>query len=134
MRLLSFVFIALLTACSKERGADCQKLVQTAGPQHAALSDAFGKSGQTPEDLGAEATAFEKGAAELTALDLKDDAVKSIATDFAAMLTKAAGIRRDQAAAAGSLDPAAAAKAQASATSFMVEEMRVKARLDTQCR
>lgn len=120
--------------CSKERGADCTKLVQTAGPQHAALSQAFGRSDQSPSDLEAEAVAFEKGASDLTALDIKDDAVKGIATDFAGMLTRAAAIRRDQAKAAGGLDPSAAAKAQASATTFMVDEMKVKARLDTQCR
>jgi hypothetical protein len=130
-----YALIALLAlGCNKERGADCTKLVQTAGPKHAALSQAFGQSNQSPADLEAEAVSYEKGAAELNALDIKDDAVKSIATDFAAILTRAAAIRRDQATAAGGLDPAAAAKAQASATTFMVDEMKVKARLDTQCR
>jgi hypothetical protein len=134
---MRFGYALILVAglgCSKERGADCTKLVQTAGPQHAALSQAFGRSDQSPADLETEAVSFEKGAADLNALDLKDEAVKGIATDFASMLTRAAAIRRDQAAAAGGLDPAAAAKAQASATTFMVDEMKVKARLDTQCR
>jgi hypothetical protein len=133
MRSWSFVMLLLL-GCSKERGADCTKLVQTAGPLHSTLSTNFGNSSQTPEQLEAEAVSYEKGAADLNALDIKDDTVKQISSDMATMLTKAAKIRRDQAAAAGSLDPAAAANAQAAATGFMVEEMRVKARIDTQCR
>lgn len=132
---IGYALIALsLVACSKEKSADCTKLVQTAGPQHAALSEAFGRSDQSPADLETQAVAFEKGAADLTALDLKDETVKGIATDYAAVLTKAAAIRRDMATAAGALDPTAAAKAQANATTFMVEETRVKARLDTTCR
>lgn len=134
MRFASFVVTFAMLACNKERGGDCTKLVQAAGPLHSTLSTNFGNSSQTPEQLEAEAVSYEKGAADLNALDLKDDAVKGIASDFATMLTKAAKIRRDQAAAAGSLDPTAAGTAQAAATGFMVEEMRVKARLDTQCR
>jgi len=129
-----FVAVLSLLACRKEQNADCQKLVQTAGPQHAAVAAAFGNSSAPPDQLETEAASFEKGAADLAALDLKDDTVKGIATDYASVLTKAAQIRRDQAAAAGSMDPAAAAKAQANATSFMVEETRVKARIDTTCR
>lgn len=134
MRAGYVVIALLLAACSKEKGADCTKLVQTAGPQHAALSDAFGQSGQSPADLETQAVAFEKGADELNALDVKDETVKSIATEYAGVLTKAAGIRRDMAAAANALDPTAAAKVQANATSFMVEETRVKAKIDTTCR
>jgi hypothetical protein len=134
MRSLLLFAVMTLFACKKEQSADCQKLVQTAGPQHAALSEAFGNSSASPEDLEKQAASFEKGAADLGALDLKDETVKGIATDYASILTKAAQIRRDMATAAGGMDPAAAAKAQANATSFMVEETKVKARIDTTCR
>jgi hypothetical protein len=134
MRSLILLAFVSLVACKKEQAADCQKLVQTAGPQHAALSEAFGNSSAPPEELEKQAAGFEKGAADLTALDVKDETVKSIATDYANILTKAAKIRRDIAAAASGMDPTAAAKAQAGATSFMVEETQVKARIDMTCR
>ncbi len=133
-RFLALFAIVSLFACKKEQGADCQNLVQTAGPQHAALAEAFGRSDQAPEELEKQAASFEKGAADLAALDLKDETVKSIASDYANILTKAAKIRRDLAAAASAMDPASAAKAQAGATSFMVEETQVKVRIDTTCR
>ncbi|MBI2388016.1 MAG: hypothetical protein HYV09_00235 [Deltaproteobacteria bacterium] len=129
---LAFVLVAL--GCNKEKGADCQKLLQVAGPQHASLREAFGRSDQQPSDLEAQAVAFEKGAADLEALDVKDESVKAIATEYAGVLKQAAQVRRDMAASAGALDPAAAAKAQAGATSLIVEETRVKAKIDTTCR
>src|SRR5688572_59390 len=134
MRSLILFAVVSLIACKKEQGADCQKLVQTAGPQHAAVSEAFGNSNASPEDLEKQAVAFEKGAADLNALDVKDETVKSIASDYANILTKAAQIRRDMATAAGAMDPASAGKVQANATAFMIEETRVKARIDTTCR
>lgn len=132
-RVLPIVVMSLL-ACKKEQSADCQKLVQTAGPQHTALKDAFGQSSQPPEELEKQAVAFEKGAADLNALDVKDDTVKSIATDYANVLTKAAKLRRDMASAASAMDPTASANAQAAAASFMIEETQVKARMDATCR
>lgn len=138
MRLPSFVlllfFLTCGLGCSKEKGSDCQKLVQFVGPQRQALSESFGQSNQTPTELETLAATYDKTAADLNALDLKDESVKQVASDYAVIFSKAAKIRRDQAAAGGALDPAAAAKSQASATTFVVEEMRIKARLDTTCR
>lgn len=140
MRFASLVLLTLLGSslgssfgCSREKGSDCQKLVQLAGPQRAAMAEAFGQSNQSPAELEALAVSYDKTAADLSALDLKDESIKQIATDYAALFTKAAQIRRDQAAAAGSLDPAAAAKSQATSTTFVVDEMRMKARLNTTC-
>lgn len=133
---LAFVLAFVLNGvgCNKEKGADCQKLVQVAGPQHASLKDAFGRSDQQPADLEAQAVAFEKGAADLEALDVKDESVKALANEYAGVLKQAAKVRRDMATSAGELDPTAAAKAQAGATSLIVEETRVKAKIDTTCR
>jgi len=120
--------------CSKDRGPDCQKLVQTVGPLHASLTEAFGRSDQTPADLETQALGFEKGAADLQALDVKDETVKAIASEYSGVLTQAAKVRRDMAAAGGALDPTAAGKAQASATTLLMDETRAKARIDTTCR
>lgn len=137
MRTLLAITLALapaLLACSKDKAADCQKLVQSAGPRHAAFASAFGQSDTPAETLEAEAQSFEKGAAELQALDVKDEGVKTIANEFASVLTKAAKVRRDQAAASGALDPQAAATTQAAVVSLAAEEMRVKAKIDATCR
>ena len=131
--LLAMVLLSAALGCSKERGQDCTKLVQTAGPLHATFLEVFGRSDQSPTELEAQAVAFEKGAADLTALDVKDDTVKSIATDYAGLLGQAAKARRDMAAASGALDPSAAAKAQVAATNLVVEETRVKAKMNTTC-
>lgn len=132
--LLAIGLLVGLLGCNKDKGPDCQKLVQTAGPLHASLTEAFGRSDQQPDALEAQAVAFEKGATDLGALELKDESVKALATEYAGVLTAAAKVRRDMATAAGGLDPAAAAKAQAGATTLMMDETRAKAKIDTTCR
>ncbi len=132
--LVTALALLTLSACNKEKGPDCQKLVQLAGPRHLELSNAFGQSAQAPSELETQAASFEQGAKDLEALDVKDDSVKSLAREYAAVLNNAAKVRRDLAAAASALDPVAQAKVQASATSLVTEEMRVKARIDTTCR
>lgn len=131
--LLAIVLVFAAVGCSKAKGEDCQKLVQTAGPLHASFLEAFGRSDQQPSELETQAVAFDKGAADLGALQFKDDNIKAIATEYAGLLTQAAKVRRDMAAAAGALDPAAAAKSQVGATNLMVDETRVKAKMNTTC-
>ena len=133
MRLPMVLVIAALGCSKAQGGGDCKTLVQTAGPLHATFAEVFGRSDQPPEALEKEAAAFDKGAADLVALDVKDDGVKAIATEYAAVLTKAAKIRRDMASSAGALDPTAAAKSQAAATQLAVEETQVKAKMNTTC-
>lgn len=132
--LLAIVLVVTALGCNKDKGPDCQKLVQTAGPLHASLTEAFGRSDQQPDALETQAVAFEKGAADLNALDVKDETVKSIASEYAGVLVQAAKVRRDMATAAGGLDPTAAAKAQAGATTLLMDETRAKAKIDTTCR
>jgi hypothetical protein len=123
----------VLPACSKEKGADCQKLVQMTGPAHSAVKDAFGRSDQLPADLEAQAEAWEKTAAELKALALKDSSIQAIATEYAGVLETAAKIRRDMAAAGTALDPTAAAKSQAAAAGFITDEMKAMSKIQTTC-
>jgi hypothetical protein len=131
--MLAIVVLLAALGCAREKNGDCQKLVQTAGPLHASFAEVFGRSDQPPSELETQAVAFEKGAADLNALDVKDETVKAIATDYAGVLTRAAAVRRDMAAAGGALDPTAAAKSQAAATSLAVDETRVKARMNATC-
>ena len=121
------------SACNKEKGADCQRLVQTAGPAHSALKEAFGRSDQLPPDLEAQAESWEKTAAELKALALKDSSIQTLANEYAAVIERAAKIRRDMAAAGTALDPTAAAKSQAAATSFITDEMKAMSHIQTTC-
>lgn len=132
--LLAIVLLLAAPGCNKEKGQDCQKLVQTAGPLHASFREAFGRSDQQPTELETQAVAFEKGATALEALDVKDETVKGIASEYAGVLTQAAKVRREMAGAADGLDPVAAGKAQASATTLLMDETRAKARIDTTCR
>ncbi len=134
MKRLAFALVLTLDACSKEKGEDCKKLVQAVGPQHAALAEAFGRSDQQPSELETQATSFEAAAKQLEALDVKDEGVKALASEYAGVLGTAAKVRRDQATAGTALDPAAAAKAQAAAVGLVTDELRVKAKIDTACR
>lgn len=134
MKRLALALTLSLLACSKEKGEDCKKLVQAVGPRHAALTEAFGRSDQQPSELETQATTFEAAAKELQALDVKDEGVKALASEYAGVLTSAAKVRRDQATAGSALDPTAAAKAQAASVTLVTDEMRVKAKIDTACR
>jgi hypothetical protein len=127
----AFVAIA---ACSKQRESDCRTLVQTVGPAHASLTEALGKSDTPPESLETEAAGWEATAKALSALDLKDEGVKTLASEYADVLRRAAKARREMGAAATALDPAAQAKAQAASIGLVTDEMQVKAKVDATCR
>jgi hypothetical protein len=130
---IAAAFVAI-AACSKQRESDCRTLVQTVGPAHASLTEALGKSDTPPEALETEAAGWESTAKSLSAIDFKDEGVKTLASEYADVLRRAAKARRDLAAAASAMDPANQAKAQAASVTLVTDEMQVKAKVDAACR
>jgi hypothetical protein len=126
--------VVAIAACNKQRESDCRTLVQTVGPAHASLTTTLGKSDTPPETLETEAAGWEETAKTLSALDVKDEGVKTLASEYADVLRRAAKARRDLGAAAGTLDPAAQAKAQAASVALVTDETQVKAKVDAACR
>jgi hypothetical protein len=133
-RLAIVVGFLAIAACSKQRESDCRTLVQTVGPAHASLTEALGKSDTPPDALETEAAGWESTAKSLLAVEFKDEGVKTLASEYADVLRRAAKARRDLAVAATALDPANQAKAQAAAVTLVTDEMQVKAKVDAACR
>ena len=135
MKRASIAFVAIaLFGCGKQKEADCRTLVQAVGPAHASVIEAFRRGDQEPAELETQANGWEQSAKSLRALAVKDDDVKALASDYADVLDKAAKLRRDMASSASALDPTAAAKAQAGAAEFIIDETKLKVRVDATCR